>query len=193
MNAVRRGRAVRRLILLLILSGTAAGIHAAGKLVADFRSRGGERVTVIQEMKEYGLDLIFTKSGADPGGKKETRRVRNAFGVVLDRPSVVFLCWIANGHFFAESYQLLDISTFRRKILKVKPEPTGDDLRCLIEENERYFLIHDDFPERERTYLFDREGKALGTMEGSLKKDIQIEGKTYRFSDGRDFGGFKPE
>src|SRR5258705_2286902 len=86
------------LILLLVLAGKAGNIHAAGKLVADFESKSGERVKVFQEMKKYGVDLILTKSSSEPGTKKETRRVRNAFGVVLDGPSAIFMCSIENGH-----------------------------------------------------------------------------------------------
>jgi hypothetical protein len=182
---------MRLLIVLLVLLGTVESIYAAGKQVADFKSRSGERVSVIQETKKYGLDLIITKFGIEPGTKKETRRVRNAFGVVLDKPSAIFLCWIANGHFFRESFQILEIDTLKAKTLKVEPEPTSDDPQCLIEENEKYFLIFDDFPDRQTTYVFNREGEAVRTDKGDLRTDIEIDGKVYRFVKGRTFGGFR--
>jgi len=182
---------MRLLILLLILLGKAGNIYASEKLVADFKSKSRERVSVFQENKKYGLDLIVTKRGVEPGKKKETKRVRNVFGVVLDDPSIILMCWIANGQFFPESFQLLDIRTFKTKILKLEPLPSSDELECLIEENEQYFVIFDDFPDKQTTYLFNRDGQALGTIKGSLKNDIEIDGKVYRFVKGRTFGGFK--
>lgn len=191
-HASKSGQATTRLlILLLILLGKVGNIYASEKLVADFKSKSREQVRVFQEMKKYGLDLIITKSSAEPGIKKETRRVRNVFGVVLDNPSTIFMCWIANGHFFSESFQILDIHTFKARILKLEPEPTSDDLQCLIEENEKYFMIFDDFPGRQATYLFNRDGEALGIIKGNLKKDIEIDKKIYHFVSGHTFGGFK--
>jgi hypothetical protein len=183
---------MRLLLLLAVLSATAETLYAAGKLVADFKSKSGEHITVSQEMKEYGLDLIITKPGVGTGSKKETRRrVRNAFGVVLEKPSAIFVCWIANGHFFAESFQVFDLVTFESSILKLDSDLLrSDELQCLIEENERYFLVYDDFAGGKTTYLFNREGKAIRTIEGALKKDIEIDGKTYRFVEGQEFGGF---
>lgn len=179
-----------RLILLLILLGKVVDIYASEKLVADFESKNREHITIFQKEREYGLDLIITKHSVEPGKKKEIRRVPNVFGVVLDNPSTIFMCWIANGLFFPESFQILEIHTFKTTILKLEPEPTGDELRCLIEENEKYFIIYDDFPSKNLTYLFDKDGKALGVIKGKFKSAIEIEGRIYKFLEGNTFGGF---
>lgn len=186
---------MRLLIILFVILGSVGDVYASEKLVAEFKSKSQERVTIIQKETGYGLDLIISKFDVTSNIKMATKKVPNAFGIVLDKPSTIFMCWIANGEFFPESFQIFDIRTFQSNILQLKSNPLsmGDELECLIEENEKYFLVFDNFTSGGSAYLFDRNGKQLRIINGGLKKNIEIEGKVYRFINGHEFGGFMPE
>lgn len=177
------------LILSTVLLGGAT-VSASEMVVADFKSADRERIIVSQRTKEYGLDLVIVKHDGKHSKKEKVKTVRNAFGVVLNHPSTILLCSIQNGTNFDESFQVLDIGTFKSKLLTVEPLPTSDVIECLIEESEKYFLIFDNFPGRETAYLFNKNGEFLRNIPGDLQMKIEIDGKIYSFVRGHEFGGF---
>ena len=183
---------MRLLIAVLTILGSVGTVCATERqLVADFKSIEHEHITVAQITKDYGLDLIITKHDAVLG-KNKIKRIPNAFGVVLDRPAVIFICWIANGDYFDGSFQIFDIKSFKTNIIKLNPLSMGDELECLIEKNEKYFLIFDNFVDGGVSYIFDKNGRQLQVIKGKLKTNISIEGKYYHFTSGHTFGGFMP-
>lgn len=179
-----------RLLFVVLMLLTAGVAVAREKVIAAFASNENEQVTVLQEEKPYGLDLVFVK-GRDRADERRAKRVRNAFGVALKNPSVIFLCSISNGHEFRESFQILNIKHLTSTIVAVQPVPMSDDLECLIEENEKYFAVLDDFPGAEATYLFGRDGQRLGVFKGKATSDIEIDGRVHRFLKVQRFGGFR--
>ncbi len=177
-------------ICLIFLFWSVGSAFAEEKLVAKFKSVKNEQIEIVQKGKGYGLDLLIKRSDLGSGEIK-TKKVRNAFGVVLDGSANIFMCWIANGHFFPESFQIFNIEKFQGRVLKLDSSLIkSDEIECLIEEKERYFLVFDSFLDDSVMYIFDKSGKQVKVIKGALSKKIEIEGNVYHFVGGHVFGGF---
>lgn len=163
---------------------------AIEKCKFQFKTKHDHNICIKQVVKKYGLDIIFYKSGMGSSEFTIMKQVPNSFSVILEKPSKALLCWIANGSYFKESFQILDLDTFKSIILDVNPMPLSDELKCLIEKEERYFVIYDDFPLRQISYIFDRKGKLVKKEKGRLSNKIKIGNNYYDMKKGINFGGF---
>ncbi|MDH5718915.1 MAG: hypothetical protein OEZ22_14910 [Spirochaetia bacterium] len=123
---------------------------------------------------------------------QNVKKVNNTHAVTLKEPNKLFLCWIMNGAFNQDSYQIIDIESFASNILRIEPIPLSDEAECLIEEDERYFMLYDDFPTRNLMHIFDAQGNYILKKKMPFNYKVEINGKEYTFKKGNSFGGFLP-
>lgn len=176
-------------IFFLLISSS---IHAKAECGYEIKLGNEKNLCINQTKKDHGDELSMFIIG-------ESKKINahNGFFVAIEKPTVGLVCWINNGELFDDSFQIVNLKTMQSIRIKVDPLPLSDELQCMVSDDEKYFLVYDNFPGRERAYVYNRIGELALRNSMKLEKKmnssihVDVDGGRHSFSAVHVFGGFE--